>query len=453
MKSNNLSLYEYAQLEYKLNRRQHFQKNWHYELICDTLEMVVLGEIDNLIVTVPPRSGKTDILAKLFPTWAFSMYPDSEYIYTGYSSRLVTQYSLQAREIMKSQFYKDLFPDIYISNVSKARDNWRTTAGGCYYSVGAAGTITGVGAGKRREGFGGAIIIDDPLNAKEFASDVIRENVLEWFKSTLVTRKNKPKTPIILIMQRLHEEDLAGWLLDGNDGRKWEHINIPAIIDGKSFFETQYPLADLLREKEHNPYNFSSQFMQEPSPADGAVFKDEWWRYYDELPPLDYGVISVDTAQKTKEHNDFTVFQCWGYVDSKAYLVDQIRVKIEIPDLKSTFMNFYNKCKEITHIQVTLIEDKVSGTGLIQDLRRDPETRINIRDIQRLTDKTTRALDIVPKVASGCVFIPRNEPYIEAFILEFSRFTPAMTHKHDDQIDAAGDALNYIFSRNRDLLR
>ena len=446
------SLYEYAQLEYKLNRRQYFQKSKHYELICDKLEKVFLGKIDNLIITVPPRSGKSDILALQFPSWAFSLFPDSEFIYTGYSARLVIQFSHQTRDIMQSSFYKSMFPHVSIKSDSKARDNWRTTAGGCFYAVGIGGTTTGKGAGKRRDGFGGAIIIDDPLNAKEYASEVIRENVLEWFKSTLVTRKNNPKTPMILIMQRLHEEDLAGWLLEGNDGRNWEHVNIPAIKDGKSFCEKIYPIEDLLRERQYNPYNFSAQFMQEPSPADGAIFKAEWWRYYDELPKLDFGVISVDTAQKTKEHNDYTVFQCWGYADNKAYLVDQVRIKIEVPDLKPTFMNFYNKCKEIVHIQITLIEDKVSGTGLIQSLRRDSDSRINIRAIQRHIDKVTRALDIVPKVASGCIYIPRSAPYIEAFVLEFSRFTPAMTHKHDDQIDAAGDGLTYIFENIRGVL-
>ena len=113
---------------------------------------------------------------------------------------------------------------------SQAKDEWRTGAGGCVYAVGAGGSITGYGAGKLRETFGGAIIIDDPHKPDEVRSDVMRRNVIDWFQNTLESRKNAPNTPIILIMQRLHEEDLAGWLLAGGNGETWEHINLPAIL-------------------------------------------------------------------------------------------------------------------------------------------------------------------------------------------------------------------------------
>ena len=221
--------YFFTRYMFKERRGYNWLKASHHQTICDALTRVFDGECKRLIVNIPPRYSKTEIAVINFMAWALGKAPDAEFIHTSYSGRLAANNARQARELVQSDQYRHIFPETQLRKDSSARDEWRTTAGGCVYAVGAGGTITGYGAGKHRPGFGGCILIDDPHKADEARSDVMRNNVLEWFQNTLESRKNSPDTPIILIMQRLHEEDLAGWLLAGGNGEVWEHICLPAL--------------------------------------------------------------------------------------------------------------------------------------------------------------------------------------------------------------------------------
>ena len=205
--------------------------NWHHKEICDALTKIYTGEIKRLIINVPPRYSKTELAVVNFMSWALGHHPDSEFIHISYASQLANENSFKCREMILSGAYNEIFPYTKVRDDSSARDHWKTTSGGVVYATGTKGTITGFGAGKKRKEFGGCIIIDDPHKASEANSDVIRNSVLSWFQTTLESRKNDPSTPIIVIMQRLHEMDLAGWLLDGGNGEEWTHINLPAIID------------------------------------------------------------------------------------------------------------------------------------------------------------------------------------------------------------------------------
>jgi len=192
-------------------------------------------------------------------------------------------------------------------------------------------------------------------------------------------------------------------------------------------------------------YTFSSQYQQNPSPLGGGMFKDKYWKYYDVLPPdIDMYRIYGDTAQKTKERNDFSVFQLWARSRSKGiFLVDQFRGKWEAPDLESKLVEFWNKHKPTQFkpmgAQVVKIEDKSSGSSLIQSIKKD--YMIPVEPIQRNTDKVLRAMGVVKYFAAGYIHLPRNADFTHDYKEEFRKFTPLMTHKHDDQIDPTMDAV------------
>ena len=420
--------------------------NWHQRKICQSLEQVLLGRVNRLLINVPPRSGKTETAVKSFIGWGMGMFPDSEFIHASYSKRLATSNTYEVRAMMQNETYKEIFPWTALQDDSKARDEFRTAQGGIVYATGADGTITGYGAGKMRPGFGGAIIIDDPHKAGDANSSVMRKNVIDWYQQTMESRLNKRSDPIIIIMQRLHEDDLSGWLLGGGSGEKWNHINIPARTDeGTSFWPEQFPDEMLDRLESSSPYVFAGQYMQRPSPLGGGLFRDSWWRYLAAPPPIQWRTIYADTAQKTADHNDYSVFQCWGYsVTGQAVMLDMIRGKWEAPELEAMARAFWAKHKA-TQNQGTLramkVEDKVSGTGLIQTLKREG---IPIIGIKRNVDKITRAFDAAPLIESGNVILMQDVPHLTDFISEASTFPNAA---HDDMIDAAMSAISDILQQ------
>lgn len=432
---------------FRARKGAELKPNDHQDLICAELEKVVIGKTKRLIINIPPRSGKTELAVINFIAWCMGNFPDSEFIHASYSKRLATNNTYNARAIMQHEAYAEMFGAPQFRQDSNAKDEFRTAQGGVVYATGAEGTITGYGAGKMRDHFGGAIIIDDPHKAGEGNSDTMRQNVLDWFSTTMESRKNSPDTPIIVIMQRLHEEDLSGYLLNGGNGEHWEHLNIPAINDADtSFWPEQFPLEDLRRMESSDAYRFAGQYMQRPAPIGGGIFKDAWWQYYQRLPQIEWRGIYADTAQKTKEHNDYSVFQCWGKSKSgQAYLIDMIRGKWEAPELLTharAFWNKHNAIRDAGFLRSMKVEDKVSGTGLIQTLKREG---VPVVDIQRDRDKITRAMDAAPLVQSGNVYLPQDSPWLSELLAETSSFPNA---KHDDTVDPMMDALSDMLGGN-----
>jgi predicted phage terminase large subunit-like protein len=439
--ANHQRLYKFARTIYRARTNQEMLPNQHQLAICRRLEQVALGRVKRLIINVPPRSGKTEIAVKAFIAWTIGLHPDAEYIHASYSKRLATANAYDIRAMMQHETYRAVFPWVSLQDDSKAKDEFRTSHGGIVYATGAEGTITGYGAGKMRDGFGGAIIIDDPHKAGEATSPIMRQNVIDWYQTTIQSRLNKPDTPIIVIMQRLHEDDLSGWLLNGGSGEKWNSLVIPARNDdGSSFWPEQFPPDMLDRLETSSPYVFAGQYMQRPSPIGGGIFKDDWWRFYDAIPPLKWRSIYADTAQKTKEQNDYSVFQCWGQTQTgQIVMLDMVRGKWEAPELETMARAFWKKHFSQTYhgpLRAFKVEDKVSGTGLIQKLKREG---IPIIPIQRNVDKVTRAFDAAPYIQSGNVYIMSNIDHLSDFMAEASVF-PNGTH--DDMIDAAMSAIS-----------
>lgn len=407
-------------------------------VLCDALEKVVAGITTRLIINIPPRAGKTEIAVKSFIAWSMGNFQDAEFIHASYSKTLATSNTAEIRELMSHEAYHEVFGEPSFRKDTNAKDHFKTVSGGHVYATGAEGTITGFGAGKMRETFGGAIVIDDPHKAGEANSDTMRRNVIEWFQTTMESRKNSRDTPIIIIMQRLHEGDLSGFLLDGGNGEEWTHLNIPAIDNnGDSFWpeNSSFEIDELRRKERSNSYVFAGQYMQRPAPIGGGIFKDAWWQYYDAPPEFKSLTIYGDTAQKTGQENDYSVFQLWGTSKTnQKYLLDQLRGKWEAPELLDKARQFWAKHKT-KKPRAMKIEDKVSGTTLIQTLKREG---VPVVAIQRNKDKVTRAFDAAPVVESGNVFLPRRGEFVQDFMAEASIFPNG---KHDDQVDPMMDAV------------
>lgn len=442
---NRTDLLTFTKTMFRARKGQEFVENWHHAAICAALERVVIGQTKRLIINIPPRYSKTEIAVINFMAWCMGNFPDSEFIHASYSSRLAANNSYQCRAVVQSEKYAEIFPSVTLMNDSKAKDEWRTTDSGCVYATGAEGTITGYGAGKLRDYFGGAIIIDDPHKAGEASSDTMRQNVLDWFQTTIESRCNSPDTPIIVIMQRLHEEDLTGWLLKGGNGEKWEHLCIPVLdADDNPLWSFKHDRETLQRMESSNRYVFTGQYMQRPSPLGGGIIKSEWFGRYTIPPKIKYRKIYADTAQKTAERNDYSVFECWGHgEDNRIYLLDMVRGKWEAPELKRRAVEFWNKHAQPSQhgaLRKMIVEDKASGTGLIQDIKHD--AKIPVQAQQRNKDKLTRVMDVTSYIESGYVMIPADAPFTSDFVSECEGFTADDSHMHDDQIDPMCDAIN-----------
>lgn len=437
-------LLAYSQYMFRRRRGMDFMPAEHHKIVCDALERVVLGLTTRLIINIPPRSGKTELAVKNFISWAMGNFPDSEFIHASYAKELATSNVSETRNIMQHEAFTEIFGKPNFRQDSNAKDFFKTDEGGSVMAVGVGGGVTGFGAGKMRPTFGGAIIVDDPHKPAEANSDAVRKSTLSWFQNTLESRKNSNETPIIVIMQRLHEDDLSGFLEGGGNGEKWDVVRIPAIRnDGTSFWQENSNFAiDKLRVMESaNSYVFAGQYLQIPAPIGGGILKDAWYQYWDILPPLKWRKIYADTAQKTKEHNDYSVFQCWGDDGlGGKYLIDQLRGKWEAPELIDVARGFWEKHRESDRkkygpLRAMMVEDKVSGTGLIQTLARE---RIPVVGVKRNIDKITRGMDAAPMIQAGHVYLPRSADWVSLFMLESSQFPNG---KHDDQLDPMFDAV------------
>lgn len=473
-----------------------FLLNWHHFLICDTVQRLMDGEIENALINVPPGSSKTEIVAVNFMARGLAINPRARFLHISYSDDLAVLNSGTAKEIVQSDEFQALWP-LEVADDAKAKKRWNVMvngkkAGGVY-AVSLGGQITGFRAGHMAPGFQGAIILDDPLKPEDAYSKTKRDAANRKLLSTVKSRKANPKTPIIMIMQRLAEQDPTGFIEAGNLPGKWEHIIIPALIDDAyvatlperyrlklqqllaeaerdddgrfSYWPYKEPLHDLLHmekgggeDKDGNRvsrYVFSGQYQQRPAPLGGDLIQGSWFRRYTVPPKIVRRKIFGDTAQKTKEHNDYSVFECWGLgEDGRIYLLDLIRGKWPAPELKRRAVDFWNKHKGYdpklsAPLRKMMIEDKSSGTGLIQDIQSSGH--IPVQGIERSTDKLTRVMDGVPYIEAGLVCLPEDAPWVSDFIAECEAFTANDTHAHDDQIDPAMDAIKDLLAKKKSI--
>lgn len=489
---------------FKQREGSKFRVNWHHHVIADALQDVFDGKTQNLVINVPPGSSKTEMAVINVIARGLAKNPNSRFLHLSYSDDLaVSQNSAKARDIVASEEYQSMWPR-RIATDTKAKGRWNVMIdnpdgtqrkGGGVYATSVAGQVTGFRAGHMADGFQGAIIIDDPLKPEDAFSKTKLDAANRRLLTTVKSRRARPETPIIVIMQRISDGDPVKFIKDGNLGRGWKHIVIPALIDedyvkksipvkyhhlldssvrdekGRfSYWQFKEPLDELLDmerggavDKDGNLISkqvFNAQYQQSPTALGGNVIKGHFFVRYQALPKILYRKIYADTAQKTKEHNDFSVFQCWGMgADGKIYLLDQLRGKWESPDLKRQARAFWAKHAawdpdKFGHLRQMIVEEKSSGTDLVQTIKlpeRDPTGKvvapqIPVKGLERNKDKYTRVQDALPYLEIGSVCIPEAAPFTSDFVGECEAFKADMTHQHDDQVDPMLDAVEDMLS-------
>ncbi len=451
------SLLLFTQVFYKLRTGRDFEiskppsRESHYISICKALVKVFRGETKRLIINVPPRYGKTELIIQ-FVAWCYAHYADCNFLYVSYALILAKKQTQTIKQIMEMPHFRKLF-GVQLSQDTTAKDNFETTKRGSVYAAGAAGTLTGRGAGIKgiNNRFGGAIVIDDIHKPVEATSDVIREGINDWYFNTLVSRINSPTTPIIYIGQRVHEDDLASRLMASGE---WETVILPALDDaGAALHPEMHSKKELLRMEKESPYVFAAQYQQNPQPAGGGIFKPEWFSIIDYDPEILATFITCDTAETSKDYNDATVFSFWGIYYIKEFgvnvnilalhWIDCYEVRCEPKDLESEFNQFYADCMQHkVKPQLAAIEKKSTGVTLSSVLSEKRGLRIH--DINRTKaskSKTDRFLEAQPYVAAKKISFTRGERHVEMCINHCKKITANNSHRHDDIADTLYDAI------------
>ena len=425
---------------------QQFLPNWHIDAITYQLERVRRGEIRRLIITLPPRNLKSICASVAFPAFVLGHDPALRIVCASYSQDLTAKHARDCRAVVESAWYQQLFPRTRIDPRKNTEAEFETTARGYRLGTSVGGTLTGRG--------GNLILIDDPLKPAEAMSETRRAAVTEWYDTTLSSRLDrKTQDAIVLIMQRLHVDDLVGHVLE--KGPKWTHLNLPAIADASQEIElgdgTTYrrevgeilhperePMAVLEELKAAmGSHGFSAQYQQTPVVPGGELIKQDWFRSYAQRPEPGQGdriVQSWDTASKANKTNDFSVCTTWLIRGSDYYLLDVLRKRLEFPDLRRRILAHAKRYKA----KAVLIEDASSGAALIQDLRREGKIRpIAIRPDR---DKIVRLEAQSAVIEAGHVLLPKSAPWLDDFLLEVLAFPHG---RFNDQVDSLSQFLTW----------
>jgi hypothetical protein len=410
-------------------------------------------ETKRLIINVPPGHGKSTLLS-MWTAWCLSQYPDSRFLYISYSQTLAATHTDVVRRIMMLKEYRELF-GVELRADSKAKDFFQTTKGGAVGAFGSSGAITGRDAGlPALSRFSGALILDDPHKPDEVFSDTMREKVIQNYRDTIQQRTRGINVPLIFIGQRLHEADLAAYLLNGEDGHEWDRVILKSIDDtGNALYPEAFPLEMLRIRQERDIYVFAAQHQQDPQPAGGAVFKKEWFVELDETPEMLVTFICADTAETDKDYNDASAFGFFGLYEIENFgkktgiyglhWIDQLETFVEPKDLKSTFLDFWADCMRFkTPPSLAAIEKKSTGVTLISALQ---EVRgLQVRDIPRNRvsgSKAARFLECQPYVAEKRISFTKGANHVELCVTHMSKITANDTHRRDDIADTFADAI------------
>lgn len=420
-------------------RKERFIENYHHREIANALQKVEDGEIQNLVINIPPRYGKTELAVINWIARCLAKNPKAKFIHLSYSSDLALDNSQKAKELVESEEFQD-FWEVSLKGDSKSKKKWYTEEGGGVYATAAGGQVTGFGAGiiddQNDDLFYGAIIIDDPIKPDSVTSELQLKQVNDRLNNTIKSRRNGSNTPIVIIMQRLHESDMTGFVLDGGMGEHFHHLCLPAIDDdGNALWELKHSLDDLRQQEKADKMVFASQMMQRPAPIEGNIVKEAWFILKDDMPiSFDCVVVSVDTAIKANAGCDFTSFTVWGCRKEGYYLIDVINKKLEYPALKKETIRVCDKYNPIK----LLVEDKGSGQSLIQDLK--DSTKINIVPIMPVIDKVARLSAASATIEAGNVILPLNAMWTDDYIFQMKTFPNA---KHDDMVDSTSQFIRW----------
>lgn len=424
----------YFALQDTIDREDKYIPSEHLLLLEKKLLKIYNGELKRLIVSMPPRHGKSHLISEYFPFWWLLNRPDDKIIMSSYSLDLAEEYSIKAKEhFIEYGKTKDLRLKINTNSHWTIKDKK-----GGLTAVGVGGSITGKGAN--------LFVIDDPVkNSEEALSNVYRNKVYRWYQSTATTRL-EPDGAMIVVMTRWHHDDLAGRIINEmkNGGEVWEVLELPAIAGdddplgrkkGEALFPERFDYEALMRKKSVvGSYFFNAMYQQKPIDNENRIFNESWWQYYDEEKNFAFKIQVWDTAFEKGKENDYSVCATWGWKDEEFYLIDLFREKLQFPELQTATLNQYEKHKPSR----IFIEDAGSGKALIQTLRK--QTKLNISEIATL-NKIVRAHTATPHIEMGKVFLPRGKSFIDDFISEHNQF-PA--DKHDDIVDTTTMAIQIL---------
>jgi predicted phage terminase large subunit-like protein len=441
---------------YELNPQTRFCESPHVEVMASRLAACRRGEIKRLIVNMPPRSLKSHAVSVAFPAWLLGHKPTMQIVCASYGQDLADKHARDCRRVMQSKFYARLFQGTRLSSEKQSVNEFVTTQQGFRMSTSVGGVLTGRG--------GDVIILDDPLKPEDALSETKRTSVNEWYSNTLLSRLNSKQTgAIIIVMQRLHQDDLVGHVLEHEEN--WQVLSFPAIAEeeethvietafGRRYFHRKQgdalqperepkPVLDSLR-KTLGEYDFLSQYQQSPTPPGGALIKTHWLQYYDpaKLPEQFWCIVqSWDTANKPGDLNDYSVCTTWGMVDSRYYLLHVYRKRLNYPDLKRAVHEQSRQTYSRRQADKVLIEDKASGTQLIQDLKVEGVVRVTPYEVPAGTDKLMRLYAQTAEFENGKVLLPQSAPWLDEYVRELTSFPGS---KYDDQVDSTSQALEHM---------
>src|SRR5947209_7796060 len=432
----------------QLNPQTTLATNWHLEVIAAKLTAVREGKIRRLIINVAPRNLKSLLASIAFPAWCLGHDPSAQILCVSYAQDLADKLARDCRSIVMSPWYRQIFPT-RLAPHRQAVQEFITTRQGYRLATSTGGVLTGRGAD--------IILIDDPLKPEEALSKTQRQACNDWFVHTLYSRLNDKRSgAIAIIMQRLHEDDLVGHVLALEP---WEVLSFPAIAEedevhrietiwGPRCFtrrrgEALHPDREPLETLEHirrtiGEYNFAGQYQQSPAPLGGGMVKAEWFKRYreNERPEcFDRIVQSWDTANKATELSDFSVCTTWGVSGKHLFLLGVFRRRLEYPALKRAVRE-QQSLFEATEV---LIEDKASGTQLIQELIEDGCH--GVTRYQPTIEKIMRLHAQTGMIHNGFVHIPETAPWLAEYLHELTVFPKG---KHDDQVDSTAQFLDWF---------
>jgi predicted phage terminase large subunit-like protein len=419
-----------------------FHMNWHICAIADCLERVRLGNIKRLIITVPPRSLKSIMCSVAFPAFVLGHDPTKRLIVVSYSADLAIKHGNDFRAVVNSAEYHGIFPGMRISAMKNTQTEVVTTRNGFRLGISVDGALTGRG--------GDFILIDEPIAALAARSQKSREHVVDFYSNTLLSRlDDKQNGAIVLLMQRLHEDDLAGVLLRGSD--EWTVLSLPAIAEqdeqipiGNGQIHPRHADDVLHPERESREVLellraqlgaeiFAAQYQQQPVAPGGAMIKRAWIRRYDQLPKSGLIIQSWDVANKQGEENDYSVCITLLVHENKYYVIDVLRGRFEFPTLRT---KVFEQTKLHKPAQI-LIEDAGVGTALIQELKT---AHFSVIPVKPEHDKKIRMEIQSGKIENGQLFLPKEARWLADFEAEVFAFPNG---RHDDQVDALSQALGH----------
>ena len=419
-----------------------FIEGRHHKIMAEAFEKVVKGDLKRLIINMPPRHTKSEFASYLLPAWFLGQAPEKKIIQTAHTAELSVGFGRKVRNLVDSEDYKEIFPELGLRADSKAAGRWSTSKGGEYFAIGVGGAVTGKGAD--------LLIIDDPHSEQEgqSADPAVFDKVYDWYTSG-PRQRLQPGGAIIIVMTRWHKRDLTGKIIKTSVQREgmdeWELIEFPAIMpSGNALWPEFWSLKELeaLRSELPAP-KWQAQYQQDPSSEESALVKREWWqKWEDERPPsCEFIIQSWDTAFLKSQRADYSACTTWGVfyhpdeqgiIQPNIILLDAFKDRLEFPELKKCAFEFYNEFEP----DACIVEAKAAGTPLIFELRA-MGIPVSEYTPSRGNDKISRVNAVSDLFASGIVWCPETR-FAEEVIEEFASFPAG---EHDDLVDSSTQAL------------